>query len=76
MTSTRSTGYKEQRHIETLSARHHRESLKQDLIRMARGDQHTPLISTRRRASTSLTDLLTIVDGPFGRDAITIGHID
>jgi hypothetical protein len=76
MALTRQTRQEDKRHIETCGERHHREFLKQDLIRMARGDQYTPLISTRRRASSSLTDLLSIVDASSMGQTPTLGQAD
>lgn len=49
--------------MERLGAEHHRESLKQDLIRMARGDHDMPLLSARKRATTSFSDLLHLASG-------------
>jgi hypothetical protein len=49
--------------MERLGAEFHRETLKQDLVRMARGDHDMPLLSARKRATTSLTDLLHLATG-------------
>lgn len=57
--------------LQSLIDRHHRESLKRDLIHMARGDQHTPLLTARRRAASSMTDLPSLAAGSSYPDAIT-----
>lgn len=75
MALTRRTRHEDERHMETRGERHHREALKQDLIRMARGNQGTPLISTRRRAS-SLTALLSFSDDPPIGQTPTLGQAD
>lgn len=57
--------------LQALGKKFERESLKLDLIRMARGDQDTPLLTPRKRASTSMTDLFNLANGSSLNDAIT-----
>ena len=54
---------KTQGQVEGPGNTYHREFLKQDIIRMARGDHDAPLLTARGRATTSLTDLFFLVTG-------------
>lgn len=55
-------------HMERLGSKHHRESMKRDLIRMSRGDHD--LLTARKRASSSLSDLMILAaEGPLLKHA-------